>query len=333
MASTNCQLPQLSDMRFDPISARPTLFAKIRAKRPEGPSVCPGCNEGETPPAVCVFPQGSPLNSPGWQIRVVPNKFPCLAPSGGNLHYDLGSGFNGIKDPSGRCEVLFETARHNSPIYKRSQEEVVFLLRALVSRYEFARSEPQAKLFLGFKNMGKVAGGTLEHEHWQIYSLSFIPPAIQDRYDRAVHFYNRTGRSLYRDMFSAEDASGERVVSATEHFITFVPFAAGTPYELRIAPRRDSADFSTMTGDELIDFSRALRDAVARLCDVKSDLAYNVVLDTASFENARAPWFCWSLSIIPRITTIAGVELGLDVMINPVSPEDAAAELRAASVK
>jgi UDPglucose--hexose-1-phosphate uridylyltransferase len=329
---TSSSFPQFSEARFDPITDKAVLIATKRRDRPTGPLICPGCFESQTPPAVCVYPEGAPLDAPGWKVRVVPNKFSCFSPAGSNLRYETAAGLNGIKDPAGSCEVLFETEHHKHPIHSRSVEEIVFCVRAMISRYESARSDPRAKFWYGFKNLGKAAGGTLDHEHWQLYTLPFVPPAIQDRYERAAQHFNRTGRSLYRDQYTAEAAAGERVVAQSAHFLTFVPFAAGMPFEIRIAPLRDSADFSSMSEEELTDFGRTLRDAVARLCTVHPDLAFNIELHTASFEHADSPWFCWHLSIIPRVTTPAGVELGLNVMVNPVAPEDAASRLRAASV-
>jgi galactose-1-phosphate uridylyltransferase len=37
----------------------------------------------------------------------------------------------------------------------------------------------------------------------------------------------------------------------------------------------------------------------------------------------------WHLELVPRTTRLAGLELGAGVYINPVPPEQAAAELRA----
>jgi len=330
MASATSVQP--SELRLDPITNTATLVAKGRNGRPIGPSICPGCHEEQTPPAVCVFPPGAPLNTPGWKARVVPNLYPCFSQAGTNQQFQLPSGLNGIKDPAGNCEVLFETEHHSYPIYLRSTEEVAFSLRAIVARHQAARSGSSAKFFYAFKNQGRAAGGSLEHEHWQLYTFSFIPPAIQQQYDRAVQYFNNTGRSLYRVMFAAEAAAAARVVACSTHFFTFVPFAAGMPFELRIVPHRNSADFSSMSEDELIDLSQALRDAVARLCAVHPGLAFNVELHSAAFEHLDCPWFCWHLAILPRTTTQAGVELGLNIMVNPVPPEEAASVLRAASV-
>jgi len=211
--------PQLCEARFDPFTDRAVLIATKRRHRPTAPAICPGCHEEQTPPAVCVFPEGAPLDAPGWTVRVVPNKFSCFSLAGSNQRYEISAGLNGIKDPAGRCEVLFESPHHTHPIHARSPEEIVLCLRAMISRYQAARSDSQARFWYAFKNLGKAAGGTLDHPHWQLYTLPFVPPAIQDRYQRAAQYFNKTGRSLYRDHFSAEAASGDRVVAASSHFL------------------------------------------------------------------------------------------------------------------
>jgi UDPglucose--hexose-1-phosphate uridylyltransferase len=42
-----------------------------------------------------------------------------------------------------------------------------------------------------------------------------------------------------------------------------------------------------------------------------------------------AEHFCWRVDIVPRLTHLAGLELGTGVHLCIVSPEQAAAELRA----
>ena len=41
-----------------------------------------------------------------------------------------------------------------------------------------------------------------------------------------------------------------------------------------------------------------------------------------------AEHFCWRIDILPRLTHLAGLELGAGVHLNIVAPERAAAELR-----
>ncbi len=339
----------LCEARFDPLNDRAVLISPSRAKRPQNHAEakhhrhnesslhqepeCPGCLPRLTPPAVYVYPEDAEPDGDTWDVRVVPNKFSCFSEAGENRRYEISPGFKGIYDPAGHCEVVFETRQHAYPVYARTQKEVQDCLRALISRYLSARSDPRARYWFGFKNLGRIAGGTLEHEHFQLYTLPFVAPSIQEKYARAAHYFNQTGQSLYRRVFADEARCGDRVVAMTEHFMAFVPFAAGMPYEICIAPLKDSADFSTMTEDELFDFAGAFRDAVSRLNSVHPEVAFNVALHTAAFEHATAPWFTWHLSVMPRLTTLAGVELGINVMVVPVAPEEAAERLRAVSVQ
>ena len=43
-----------------------------------------------------------------------------------------------------------------------------------------------------------------------------------------------------------------------------------------------------------------------------------------------AEHFCWRIDIVPRLTHLAGLELGTGVHLNVVAPEQAADELRSA---
>jgi UDPglucose--hexose-1-phosphate uridylyltransferase len=327
------------EIRIDPISNDLTMYASQRAQRPNAspslPSVpeedfiCPGCHPKETPPALLELRDAT---TGILKVRAVPNKYSGFSKAPSNIRYQLCNGLYGIKDPAGSCEVIFETEHHRHPIPARSTDELELLLTAIKSRYTSAKSDPSAKFWYGFKNCGRNAGGTLEHEHWQAYVFPLIPPVVQDQYDRASRYFNTTGRSLYRDIFSSEAECGDRAIAASAHFLTFAPFASRMPYEVCIAPRRDSAEFSTMTDTELADFATSLREAVSRLTTVLPNVAFNIVLRTAAFEHAAAPWFCWHLSILPRLTSFAAVEIGLNIMVNPIIPEDAATNLRAVSM-
>lgn len=325
----------LCEARFDPIDERAVLIAPRREKRPRTHDArqCPGCIPALTPPAVYVHPEDAEPDGDNWDVRVVPNLYSCFSEAGANQRRESSPGLESIQDPAGSCEVVFETKRHTYPVYARTAKEIQHCFRALVSRYKSARSDPRARFWFGFKNLGRIAGGTLEHEHWQAFVLPFVPPSIQERYARAAQYFNQTGQNLYQRVFENEANSGDRIVAMTEHFLTFVPFAAGMPYEICIAPLKSSADFSTMTDDELLEFASSFRDAVSRLNSVHPELAFNVALHTAAFEHASAAWYTWHLSVLPRLTTLAGVELGLNLQINPVAPEEAASTLRRIAVQ
>jgi len=81
---------------------------------------CPG-NEDKTPPEImAIRPLSDQRDIPGWEVRVVPNKFPALqiegnlAPRGDGI-YDI---INGI----GAHEVVIETPNHASDLTDLSEK-------------------------------------------------------------------------------------------------------------------------------------------------------------------------------------------------------------------
>ncbi len=116
----------MPDLRKDPIVDRWVIISTERGKRPKdypsvkpksSPGFCPFCygNEGKTPPEVfCLRPKNSLPNTPGWKLRVVPNKFPALKIEG-----DLDRVGEGLFDKMsgvGAHEVIVESPDHEKPL-------------------------------------------------------------------------------------------------------------------------------------------------------------------------------------------------------------------------
>ena len=73
------------EWRFDPLTGRRVLISPARGERPIGVRLtCPFCegHESETPPEVYALRDGSAPNGPGWQVRVVPNRYARSSPQG-----------------------------------------------------------------------------------------------------------------------------------------------------------------------------------------------------------------------------------------------------------
>ena len=82
----------MPELRKDPITGTWVILSAERKKRPKYyqivvdkdislPENCPFCerNEPMTPPEVyAVRRPGTQPNQPGWELRVIPNKFPAL---------------------------------------------------------------------------------------------------------------------------------------------------------------------------------------------------------------------------------------------------------------
>ena len=125
----------MPELRKDPIIDRWVIIATERGRRPsEFPpeetkargGFCPLCegNEDKTLPEVfAVRENDSPPNSPGWTLRVVPNKFPALRVEG-----DLDREGEGLYDKMngvGAHEIVIETPKHNETLSTLPNERVI----------------------------------------------------------------------------------------------------------------------------------------------------------------------------------------------------------------
>lgn len=330
-------------MRRDPLIGRWVLVAPERSRRPNDfrssgglISPCPFCpgHEAETPPEVfAVREPGTPRDAPGWKIRVVPNKYPAVAPHG-RARRPAG-GFFESRAGLGAHEVVIDSPAHDLEFPDLPPESVRNVLEIYRQRVESLEAGTGTAYVQLFKNKGREAGATLRHPHAQIVSLPLLPQCLREDIDASGRFFKKTGGCLHCRIGEEEEKAGERIVARNDGFLAFVPFAARFPYEIRLLPRRHEARFSGTSGEEIA----ALADILGRvLRSVKSlleDPSYNLVLHqgpapAARTEagNARAASLHWYLEIIPVTTRVAGFEWGTGFHINPVLPEAAARRLR-----
>jgi len=71
-----------------------------------------------------------------------------------------------------------------------------------------------------------------------------------------------------------------------------------------------------------------LKSVLAKLYVGLHNPDFNYAIRTAPHENAGVLYYHWYISIIPRLTRVAGFELGSGMFINTVLPEAAAEFLR-----
>ena len=106
--------------------------------------------------------------------------------------------------------------------------------------------------------------------------------------------------------------------------VAFAPYGSRLPYQLMIAPRRPRARFE----DDGPTGAALLHDVLGRLARrLGASPPLNLWVRTAP---RGAEHFCWRIDVMPRLTHLAGLELGTGLHLNIVAPEQAAAELREA---
>ena len=123
------------------------------------------------------------------------------------------------------------------------------------------------------------------------------------------------------------------MVLNNEHFVAMEVFATATPFATHIFPLRHMASYGEITEMEVIDLARMLRMLLAKIYVGLENPDLNFTVRSGPAEYACARHFHWYVSVIPRLTRVAGFELGSGMFINTVLPEDAAEFLRKVSVE
>ncbi len=174
-------------------------------------------------------------------------------------------------------------------------------------------------------NERREAGASLPHTHAQLYALDFVPSAVARERERFGAYATRTmGSNLLADLVQEEVRRRERIVAIDEEAVLMAPYGARVPFQLMIAPRVPRMRFD----DEGPSGAAMLHNALARLARrLGSSPPLNLWVRTAP---SGAEHFSWRIDILPRLTHLAGLELGAGVNLNIVAPERVAAELREA---
>jgi UDPglucose--hexose-1-phosphate uridylyltransferase len=325
----------LPDLRIDPFTGLKTILAGERADRPGAalraePAEPPAPdddpfaegNEARTPPELyAVRPGGGAPDTSGWTVRVVPNLYPALEP-GDPAPPVLGAGpeLLSARPARGAHEVIVNSPRPVTSLADLAVEEVAGAVE--VWRDRMRAHSDAAYLHLSL-NERIEAGASLPHTHAQLYALDFVPATVARERERYGAYATQTmGGDLMNDLVQEEVRLRERVVAVDDDAVLLAPYASRLPYQLMVAPRSSRPRFE----DDGPTGAALLHEGLARLArHLGASPPLNLWVRTAPRGADR---FSWRIDVVPRLTHLAGLELGLDVALNTVAPERAAAELR-----
>ena len=175
---------------------------------------------------------------------------------------------------------------------------------------------------------GAEAGASLEHPHSQLIATPVVPLVVAEEVHQARAYYDYRERCLFCDMVRQELDERYRLVAESTEVVAFAPFAARFPFETWLVPRRHAAAFEQTDVARLRDVAAVLRIVLRKLARALDDPPYNLILHSAPFGAGESPSYHWHIEITPKLTNLAGFELGSGFHINPMPPEDAARVLR-----
>jgi UDPglucose--hexose-1-phosphate uridylyltransferase len=263
-----------------------------RVTRLADADTCPFCegHEDLTPPETLALdrPAGAAADTPGWSVRVVPNKFPAIPGQ----------------------EVVVHGPRHAASLADVDGATLERALDAWALRREHHVGAGAAWV-LGCINEGAGAGASLEHSHSQLVPFAELPPVLAAEAAATAGGDCRLCRALRGE--------AGRTVRLADGLRSFCPGWSRLPYELWIAP---DGHAGTVTDHRAL--AAALADAVGRLRgELGGELAWNAVLHDAAPDAG----FHWHVELLPRLTVPASLELGSGLWVNVVDPGVAAEAL------
>ena len=352
----------IREIRINPIvPSESVLVATARSMRPkkaEAPAprdtrahvdTCPFCvgNEHMTPPAIGAYPENAP-----WQLRIVENLYPVLGDDTENPN--LSFGLQQTIDGYGRHEVMIDHAQHGIAVHEMSDAHLALLFSTYRMRMEqLYQTNSRLRYVLVFKNFGPAAGASIAHTHSQIIAMPVIPDNVHLEVENSRLYYEKNHRCIFctlidealtfeATLYDRESGEirrkldvGQFVIERGKKFIAIKPFASRFEWEIHILPLVHQSDFLACAPDDFIDLARIVRRSMARLDAVLGGAQYNYFLHSvphaANGANNSASYH-WHLEICPRTSIPTGFELGSGLFVNTVSPEAAAARLRAVTL-
>jgi UDPglucose--hexose-1-phosphate uridylyltransferase len=329
----------LPELRKDPVTSRWVIISTERRKRPndfqlERPAIireefCPFCggHEDMTPREVLAFRHnGLPPNGPGWDLRVVPNKFPALQVEG-NLDR-TGEGLFDRMNGIGAHEVIIETPDHAKTLATMSEPEIERVLWAFRERVLDLTNDRRFRCIVLFKNHGAAAGATLEHTHSQLIALPIVPDFVREEVDGAKKHFSAKERCVFCDIIRQEVTAGKRVVHENADIVALAPYASRFPFEMWLLPRSHGSRFEDAPRQVYENLARMLKWVLGRMNRALESPPFNFIIHSSPLSEDTNDFFHWHLELIPKLTRTAGFEWGTGFYINPTSPEEATEVLR-----
>lgn len=296
-----------SEIRKDYIQNKYVVIAPRRGRRPEmlqprdiefAKKICPFCPKNLKKVKKLLITK---INND--QITVIPNKYPAIS----------------LDNPQayGTQEVIVETENHAKELEDLPQTHIAKLLWIYSLRTKAISKNKKIEYILIFKNSGGAAGASLIHSHSQIFATSFLPPHLFDKSQKTQEYKLKYGTCVYCDVIKKESKS-ERLVWEDRHIIAFCPWAPMHNYEIWIMPKRHLDNVTNLNGRERLSFAKILKKILKKIRLL--GLPYNYYFHQVIYDEDQHLY----MKVIPRGSIWAGVEIGSGVIINPISPEEAA---------
>ena len=178
-------------------------------------------------------------------------------------------------------------------------------------------------------------GASNPHPHCQIWANATVPDITSQEARSLSEFKEKHSRCMLCDYLTLEDAAGERIVCANEHFVALVPFWAVWPFELLVLSKQHISALDQLSPAQRDDLAAILKQITACFDRVfHAPFPYSMGFHQRPTDaQAHDEWHFHAHFYPPllRSATVRKFMVGYELLAAPqrdITPELAAARLR-----
>jgi UDPglucose--hexose-1-phosphate uridylyltransferase len=327
------------ELRKDPIT-RSWVIVGEEERRVHGNGRCPFCpGSPHQPQLISTLP---PAEHGGGPVMAMVHPSPLYRIEG--EPHRRSEGIYDVMNTVGAHEVLVQGIRHDIELWQSSDAEISQFLLLAAHRIQDLKQDVRFKYVTVYKNHGSPAGQEFDHPVSQLTATTFIPRRVLYELRSAREYFADKERCVFCDTLNQETRNSLRIVEARNDYVALCPFAARTPYEMWIMPRRHESSFERSAlskSGNLNELSGVLRRTLQRILSVAESfhLVLHTVPNTYQKSNVLQYWktvdedYHWHFEIMPIWDMGAKPYFLKEIYYTPISSEVAAERLRIFSVR
>lgn len=326
-------MPQL---RQNIITGDWVVIAPERAKRPQDfviPKSVTVSDKKKCP--FCIDSEGYNSNekirgTATKNVYVIENKYPAFVDKEDESSlrsFYPEKGFYRERPSVGKHEVVV-LKDHDTPLPHLTNEVAIELFEVIRDRYISIHEKQDVASIMPIYNHGAESGASIDHPHAQIFASGVIANTVGKEMAGANRYYGINGNCVFCDTIQHELKEKSRVVYQNKNFLATTFYAARFPFETWIYPKNHESEFEKTSKESMKDFVDCLMETLRKLDKTLENPPFNLYIHTLPTIEQNSESFHWHLEIIPRVSNFGGFELGSEVIIDVMAPEDAAEYLR-----
>ena len=242
------------------------------------------------------------------------------------------------KPATGIARVICYSPQHNLTLAEMEPSAIQNVVATWQRQMDDLVSHPQISSVVIFENKGEVSGVSNPHPHGQIYATNFVFNQIEKQAEVGRRHLYETGSTLFADIITTEQQSGDRIIFENETAIAFIPYFGRYAYEVYIAPKASHETICTLSDAEVVDYVEALHHVQIKFDNLwQRSFPYVMMLQQAPTDGGDYRGFHFHIQFYPPLRKpnllkyLGGPESGGGNFTCDTLPREKAAELRGLS--